>query len=530
MKNFTQKLCFIATLFLSLNAYCQGPKLNSIVSATPIPTIFLDFDGQTVHSAYWQNGNTFVCAPSVLTDVQITEIFNRVSEDYRPFAVNITTDSIKYFAAPITQRTRIIVTPTSAWQPGVGGISFIGTFSEGSETPAFVFPDRIGYTAKNIAECCTHEAGHTLGLAHQSSYDGNCNYLAEYNAGSGNVGDQTSWAPVMGNSYTRNMTGWNDGPTPYDCSYLQDNLTTIVTGNGFTYRNDDYNQTMDLSTTAINASGFNVQGVISTATDKDAFRLVMSQTGTIHFTAVPYSVGANNDGADLDVAVELHNASGTLIRTYNPLTTMDVTVDTTLNAGVYFLVVAGAGNNNTTNYGSLGSYTLSGAKGVLAIHSVTLTGSIVKAGHLLSWNVIADEPIATQVLEASENGFNFHTVMTANGNVHTYINVPTTTGTMYYRLTATSVINQTMTSNIVILKANGAERQFAVSTLVNDNISVNASENYNYALFDANGRILSTGKNTKGMNFINVSMLSKGMYVLQMMTNDYKQTERIIKQ
>ena len=99
MKTITQKLCLLALLFTTQSAYCQVPKLSSFPSAAP--TIFLDFDGHTVQYAGWQSGNAFVCAPAVLSTTQITEIFNRVSEDYRPFAVNITTDSTKFIAAPV---------------------------------------------------------------------------------------------------------------------------------------------------------------------------------------------------------------------------------------------------------------------------------------------------------------------------------------------------------------------------------------------------------------------------------------------
>jgi hypothetical protein len=122
------------------------PKLSSFSSAKA--TIFLDFDGQTVTASSWNGGNTLYCAPANLTDAQITEIFNRVSEDYRPFNINITTDSTVFLAAPLTQRIRIIITPTSSWYPNVGGISYTGSFIWGDDTPGFVFPDRLSYSTK----------------------------------------------------------------------------------------------------------------------------------------------------------------------------------------------------------------------------------------------------------------------------------------------------------------------------------------------------------------------------------------------
>ena len=85
-----------------------------------------------------------------------------------------------------------------------------------------------------VAECCSHESGHTLGLSHQSKYDDGCHLTATYNEGTGS--GETAWAPIMGNSYYRNMSGWNNGPTPYGCGSNQDNLSIITSQNGFGYR------------------------------------------------------------------------------------------------------------------------------------------------------------------------------------------------------------------------------------------------------------------------------------------------------
>ena len=141
MKNFTRILSLLLMSWISLSALAL-PKLSSYSSAAA--TIYLDFDGHRVSSAVWNGGTPLNCAPATPTDAQITEIFNRVSEDYRPFNINITTDSTVFLAAPLTQRIRIIVTPTSSWKPGVGGISYVGSFTWGDDTPGFVFTDRLG--------------------------------------------------------------------------------------------------------------------------------------------------------------------------------------------------------------------------------------------------------------------------------------------------------------------------------------------------------------------------------------------------
>ncbi|MEJ7609827.1 MAG: T9SS type A sorting domain-containing protein [Ferruginibacter sp.] len=528
MKSFTKKLCFTALTCLTLHAYAQIPNLSSISSATPLPTVFLDFDGQTVQSGAWQSGLPFTVAPSTFNNAKILEVFNRVSEDYRPFGVNITTDSTKYFAADPFQRIRIIVTPTSAWFPNAGGVAYGESFTWGDNTPGFVFEDKLAYSPKMVSEGCSHESGHSLGLAHQSRYDTLCGLVETYHTGAGT--GTTAWAPIMGNSLTKNMTGWNYGPTPYTCAAPQDNLSIITGQNGFTYRPDDYQETMNTNTTVLNPISFNVSGIITTPTDKDAFKITLTEAGGIHIDAIPYSLGPADEAADLDIMMMLYTGAGTLIRTYNPLSTMRISIDTTLSIGTYYIVLDGTGNNNAGNYGSLGSYTLSGFRGALPIRNVALRGNVEKNTHRLSWNIIADEEIETLVLEASDNGSDFHMIMTSNGSVNNFTAPVSKSGITFYRLRANNIMDQSMYSNIVALKTGGSDKLFAVSTLVQQNISVTAPANYSYTLFDANARIIASDKKLRGTGMINVQELPKGMYVLQMMSDRYKQTERIIKQ
>ncbi|MFZ4056850.1 MAG: hypothetical protein ACOYKE_01875, partial [Ferruginibacter sp.] len=312
-KPFTRHFMLFTLLVASISLYAQ-PKLNSLPTASA--TIFLDFDGHRVNSPIWNGGTAFNCAPTVLTTAQYTEIFNRVAEDYRPFNINITTDSTKFLSAPLATRIRIIVTPTSSWYQGVGGVAYIGSFTWGDDTPGFVFSDRLGPNSpKMIAECCSHESGHSVGLAHQSKYDGNCNLTYTYNEGLG--AGETSWAPIMGNSYYRNMSGWNNGPTPYGCSNVQDNLSTIATQNGFGYRVDDNVDNISSNPTVIAPSAVGIGGVISTPTDKDFFRINLGQTSNFILDVKPFSVTNNSEGANLDVRVQLFNAAGTLVRVYN---------------------------------------------------------------------------------------------------------------------------------------------------------------------------------------------------------------------
>jgi hypothetical protein len=527
MKNFTS-IFFIILLFLSGTAAYSVPRLNSFPSATA--TIYLDFDGHTVNTAFWNNGQTIICAAAPLNDAQLTEIFNRVSEDYRPFDINITTDSIKFLAAPLTQRIRVIITPSSSWRTGVGGIAYIGSFVWGDDTPAFVFSDRLGpNNAKFIAECVSHESGHTLGLAHQSSYDNNCNLTETYNTGTGS--GETSWAPVMGNSYGKNMTGWNDGPTPYGCTNTQDNLSIITTGNGFGFRNDDYSETLNNSTFAPGNISFSINGIISNSTDKDAFKFEINQTSSFHFEVTPFNLGNNNSGANLDIKVLLYDGNRNHIGTYDPATTMSVTIDTTFNAGTYYFIVDGSGNLNTGNYGSLGSYSITGFRSALPIRSVTLRGRIENKVHQLDWNIVSDEAISEQTLEVSSDGRLFTDLNHLPTSSRFTNSKPADNGEKYYRLSVTAVTGQTMYSNIISLKGTGSETpSFLYNSFVTNMLKIQATSNYQYRIADMNGRVLLSGKAIAGNQQIDLSKFPSGIYLLQFFGPSFQQSERIIKQ
>lgn len=526
MKNFTFRLMLCFAAFSPAITMAQFPVLNSYPSASA--TIFIDFDGHTVQSAAWNGGTAFYCQPAALTIPQVNEMFNRVSEDFRPFNINITTDSTVFAAAALNKRMRIIVTPSSSWYPGsVGGVSYVGSFTWGDNTPGFVFSDKLNNHTKYISECITHESGHTVGLSHQSKYDANCNLIEQYNIGTGS--GETSWAPVMGNSYYRNMTGWNNGPTPYGCANTQDNLTIITSSNGFGYRTDDFPETRNASTYSLGSGSFSKDGVITTSTDKDAFSYTILQNENFHLEVKPLSIG-NNAGANLDIMLEMYNGN-TLLRTFNPSSSLSISLDTLLNAGTYYLVVSGAGNENTNGYGSLGSYTITGFLGALAIHDITLNGTVEKNKHNISWKIIADEPIREQVLEVSFDGIIFRPLSTINPLQKSFLYSTNQSGTLFYRLKVTTVIDQTAYSNIIALKSNSTtEKRFAVSTLVQNEITVNAAENYQYSLSDANGRLLAKGIGLKGMNQINITKQAGGMYILQLLSNNQRQIERIIKQ
>ena len=60
-----------------------------------------------------------------------------------------------------------------------------------------------------MAEAAAHEVGHTLSLKHQSIYNSSCVKTNEYHPGTGT--GVTSWAPIMGVGYSKNITLFHNG-------------------------------------------------------------------------------------------------------------------------------------------------------------------------------------------------------------------------------------------------------------------------------------------------------------------------------
>src|SRR5688572_8154888 len=167
MKNIFRPIVLALLVFSGFMTNAQVPVMSSYPSANAV--IFLDFDGHTVTGTSWNYNGPIECGSSGLDNTKITEIFNRVAEDYRPFNVNVTTDSTKYLAAAANRRMRIILTVTSSWYGSAGGVAFVGSFIWTDNTPCFVFSALLGYNAKSISEAASHEAVHTLGLYHQAN-------------------------------------------------------------------------------------------------------------------------------------------------------------------------------------------------------------------------------------------------------------------------------------------------------------------------------------------------------------------------
>lgn len=326
------------------------PALNSYPSAEAV--LYLDFDGEQVDGTSW--GTSITAAATGYSSTKITDIWKRVAADMEPFNLNVSTDESVYLSAPSNRRIRCIITPSNEWyqSPSVGGVSKRSSFVWSGDTPCWVFSDNLVNGTKYVAECCSHEVGHTFGLAH----DGKSSTTYYAGHGSGDVG----WAPIMGNGYYKTLTQWSKGEYT-SATNTQDDLSIITSStNGFGYRDDDHSDKKQSATAiARNASDqVNGSGVIESRGDTDVFE-IQSGTGSISLDISPANTISN-----LDITAELYDSEGSLLAAANPATQLNASLSTTVESGTYFLHVKATGygtaDTGSTDYASLGAYTVSG--------------------------------------------------------------------------------------------------------------------------------------------------------------------------
>ncbi|RYY38384.1 MAG: hypothetical protein EOO08_14805 [Chitinophagaceae bacterium] len=533
MRNTLITLLLLSSLF----AGAQTPPIwNSYPTGAPV--IFLDFDGHTVNGTQWNINGPIVCGPANLSTVQEEEIFQRIAEDYRPFNINVTTDSTRYWNAPAKQRMRVIFTVTHGWYASaVGGVSYTNSFAWGDNTPNFVFTAALTYNIKWIAEAGAHEVGHTLGLRHQAAYNASCVKITDYNQGTGN--GEIGWAPIMGVGYYRNMTTWNLGPNNLGCATQQSDIDIItrtsngVPVNGVTFRPDDVPGTADLGRTSDNGNDvFYVQGVIERSSDKDVFRFSLPQAGRFRLDAVPFNLGSGNVGSDLDILVQLLDGSGNQLGSYNPEPLLNSIVDTLLPAGTYFLSVDGKGNQFAPEYGSLGSYSLRGSTTyftVLPLRSLRLQGRVDGNRHHLSWLVDADETVVGQVLEVSEDGRNFRSLSApaAADRSYTY---QAGSARRQYRVRVDFDNGRSYYSNTVLIApASGDGRPHLLQTLVRSgSLQVQSGTEVRYQVGNTMGQMISQGTLNAGTSLLPLPSMPAGTYWIRFYANGNVFLEKFI--
>jgi len=348
--------------------------------------VYLDFDGHEISGTAWNSSHDPLYAkpydldgdPSTFNDAEraaIAEIWHRVAEDFAAFDIDVTTEEPLSFG-PNTGRI-LITSKTDANGKAMpsnsgGGVAYIGVFGGFSYasyfSPALVYYDNLGKVTPYIAEASSHEFGHNLGLSHDGS--SSTTYYSGHGSG------YTSWAPIMGNPYAKNVTQWSKGEYS-GANNTQDDIEVITNALGLAA--DDHGDNRSSATPLVVDSDGEVvvsdpqvdpdnlypenKGVIDSSDDSDYFRFDVAG-GAVDLTVNPSWQAfyrSSQRGNNLDIEAKLLDANGNVVAQSDPTSDTYANVSASVPAGTYYLAVTGVGNGNYTAYASQGQYYISGS-------------------------------------------------------------------------------------------------------------------------------------------------------------------------
>ena len=380
-------------------------------SPTSSKVIYLDFNGHTTTGTSWNNtrmGSSFYSPaydingnPAIFNNEELSriqQIWQRVAADYAPFDVDVTTQApptdwlIKSNNSDPNYGIRAVITSYGPYNTA-GGVAYANSFNAANDTPCFIYNKSL--TA--AAEAVSHEVGHTLGLSH----DGTSSNAYYYGHGSG----ETSWAPIMGVGYDKNVTTWDNG-TYYGSTngaasanygHGPNDMAVISTFNGFGYQLDQIGNDPSSAAALTVAGGVVSQfGRIETSLDSDFYSFQLQGSGNVNLKFDPYCYRAYVDrdglwggsnlvytapvsdansgtayadsGSNLDLAVGLYSSAGSLLGSFNGAGLATTLAWSNLAAGTYYVKLDGVGVGNPTtsppngynDYGSVGNYLITG--------------------------------------------------------------------------------------------------------------------------------------------------------------------------
>lgn len=347
-------------------------------------TIYLDFDGHVVTGTVWnregdydalpydRDGNPYSFSESELND--ITKIWYRVSEDYKAFNVDVTTEMPAQFNARtghVLITHKIDANGKAMPYHNNGGIAYVGVWGRSNYAyyqPAMVYYSNLGGGAPHfVAESAAHEMGHNVGLFH----DGTASSVYYSGHGSG----LTRWAPIMGNSFKAQVSQWSKGDYS-GANNTQDDIDILK--NTFGFIADDHGNSANSATLLdINSDGavtsttpksdpnnyfYQNKGIIHAANDIDYFQFE-SGSGQLMLSVTPGWQAYREEqyrGSNLDILIKIYDQNRRLLQTINPENNTNAALSLTVNAGTYYLSVEPSGSSDYSAYASAGQYFITG--------------------------------------------------------------------------------------------------------------------------------------------------------------------------
>ncbi len=430
-------------------------QLHSLKGAERV--IYLDFDGHVTANTYWNssfyggadivslpydfNGNTASFSDAELSRIQ--NIWARVAEDFAMYDIDVTTEdpgveALRRSGSGDKQYgIRVVISPSSNWYGSAGGVAYVGSFAWGSDTPVFVFSNKLGSgNEKYVTDATAHETGHALGLAHDGVTGG-----TSYYQGHGN------WAPIMGVGYYKSLTQWSKGEYS-GANNTQDDLAVML-NYGASYRADDHGNWID-SATMLSGDTLDAFGIIERTDVADVFGF-QSGAGTISITVDP----AHRD-PNLDIFVQVLDDAGNIIGEADPYNILPADLSLSLPAGTYYILVDGAGtgdpNTGYSDYSSLGQYFITATLPVSQLPPEPPAGLSAAAASSSSISLSWTDNSGNEngfIVERSANGVDGWTEVAyaaadSSSNTDSGLNAGTT---YYYRVAAYNVAGNSGYSN-----------------------------------------------------------------------------------
>jgi hypothetical protein len=470
------------------------PLLNTRPGAKG--TIYLDFAGGVINSTAW--GTSINADPSSLSGTSITEVVGRVAECFSPFQISVTTNPAVYQQAPVGSRMRVVVTPTTTAAPNAGGVAKLNSWKwGGSDIVCWVFNQGV----KTCADAASHEVGHTLGLLHHGRITGAEEY---YRGHGGGLSVPTSWGPIMGASYSVNLTQWSKGQY-YDANNSgQDDLLKIASGNNVSYVSSPGANGL---VRALPLSGplFQASGTLTSQSDSHIYQF-STVGGKLTATVRPTSsVGTG------DFRLDLLDGNGAAVVVSDPVEALGASISQTLAAGVYRLRVVPTGTGEPpaggykigySAYGSLGGYDLTGTVAGANSFPAFLNSKLITGTEKLSMAVKfevtdASKTTVIKLAEKLPTGLKFDTEgLVLSGTPP----AGSSSGSWFLTLLAKSSVGETRTQFNVVISEQSLSLTAALGSAVS-NITVQPASPWigvNKALVSGTGVVAQSGPITDG--------------------------------
>jgi hypothetical protein len=341
------------------------PAYSSLPSAEK--KMFLDFDGDIHRNwgswadlfgtstngpipPYDVDGDTSCFSQHELENMR--SIYEIVKEKFSPFQIDITT--VDPLSLEDGRAGKVVIGGDGAWYGRGGGVAYGSGFYGPGENVGYVW--HSPHNTRYVGEAVAHEAGHMLGLKHQSLYDGETlvnEYRRELIMGRGDANTPGGrWA--IGTS-----TGIDsfDGSIDRDSS-PQDDIAKLQS-EGLALRPDEVGNSIATATPLeLTEFGFEADGLLERETDVDFFSINSIASGT----RLTIRVRANEWAPMLDPRLEVYTVDGTLVGSSETAGVYDETVVIESSiASSYFIAIRSAANPEYAY--SLGQYSVDVAIG-----------------------------------------------------------------------------------------------------------------------------------------------------------------------